>query len=40
LSSYRNTPYTIAACFAVVSILYHLFLVFLLTPYLELCLLP
>jgi len=32
--------HTIATCFAVVSILYHLFLVFLLTPYLELCLLP
>jgi len=31
---------TIATCFAVVSILYHLFLVFLSTPYLELCLLP
>jgi len=28
--------YSIATCFAVVSILYHLFLVFLLTPYLEL----
>ena len=28
--------YTIATCFAVVSILYHLFLVFLSTPYLEL----
>jgi len=28
--------HTIATCFAVVSILYHLFLVFLLTPYLEL----
>jgi len=27
--------HTIATCFAVVSILYHLFLVFLLTPYLE-----
>ena len=32
--------HTIATCFAVVSILYHLFLVFVLTPYLELCLLP
>ena len=32
--------HTIATCFAVVSILYHLFLVFLSTPYLELCLLP
>ena len=32
--------HTIAACFAAVSILYHLFLVFLSTPYLELCLLP
>jgi len=31
---------TITTCFAVVSILYHLFLVFLLTPNLELCLLP
>jgi len=31
---------TVATCFAVVSILYHLFLVFLSTPYLELCLLP
>jgi len=29
---------TIATCFAVLSILYHLFLVFLSTPYLELCL--
>ena len=29
--------HTITTCFAVVSILYHLFLVFLLTPYLELC---
>jgi len=34
LSSFRN--HTIATCFAVVSILYHLFLVFLSTPYLEL----
>jgi len=32
--------HTTATCFAVVSVLYHLFLVFLLTPYLELCLLP
>ena len=32
--------HTIATCFAVVSILYHLFLVFLSTPYLELCLVP
>jgi len=32
--------HAIATCFAVVSILYHLFLVFLSTPYLELCLLP
>ena len=32
--------HTIATCFGVVSILYHLFLVFLSTPYLELCLLP
>jgi len=32
--------YSIAACFAVVSVLYHLFLVILSTPYLELCLLP
>ena len=31
--------HTIATCFAVVSILYHLFIVFLSTPYLELCLL-
>jgi len=31
--------HTIATCFAAVSILYHLFLVFLSTPYLELCLL-
>ena len=30
--------HTIATCFAVVSILYHLLLVFLSTPYLELCL--
>ena len=29
--------HTIATCFAAVSILYHLFLVFLSTPYLELC---
>jgi len=40
VSSFRSTCHTIATCFAVVSILYHLFLVFLLTPYLELCLLP
>ena len=32
--------HTIATSFAVVSILYHVFLVFLSTPYLELCLLP
>jgi len=32
--------HTIATCFAVVSILYHLFLVFLSTPYFELCLSP
>jgi len=32
--------HTIATCFAVVSILHHLLLVFLSTPYLELCLLP
>ena len=32
--------HTIATCFAVVSILYYLFLVFLSTPYLELCLVP
>jgi len=32
--------HTITACFAVVSISYHLFLVYLLTPYLVLCLLP
>ena len=32
--------HTIATCVAVVSILYHLFLVFLSTPYLELYLLP
>ena len=32
--------HTITTCFAVVSILYHLFLVLLSTPYLELCLLP
>ena len=32
--------HTIATCFAVVSILHHLFLVFLSTPYLALCLLP
>ena len=32
--------HTIATCFAVVSILYYLFLVFILTPYLELCVLP
>ena len=32
--------HTITTCFDVASILYHLFLVFLLTPYLELCLLP
>ena len=32
--------HTIATYFAVVSILYHLFLVILSTPYLELCLLP
>jgi len=32
--------HTITTCFAVVSILYHLFLVFLSNPYLELCLLP
>ena len=32
--------HTIATCFAVVSMLYYLFLVFLSTPYLELCLLP
>jgi len=32
--------HTIATCFAVESILYHLFLIFLSTPYLELCLLP
>jgi len=31
--------HTVATCFAVVSILYHLFLVFLSTPYLELCVL-
>jgi len=30
--------HTIATCFAVISRLYHLFLVFLLTPYLDLCL--
>jgi len=32
--------HTIATCFAVVSVLYHLFLVFLSAPYLQLCLLP
>jgi len=32
--------HTIATCFAVLALLYHLFLVFLSTPYLELCLLP
>jgi len=32
--------YTITTCFAVVSTLYHMFLVFLSTPYLELYLLP
>ena len=32
--------HTIRTCFVVVSILYHLFLVFLSTPYLEFCLLP
>jgi len=32
--------HTIATCFAVVSVLYHLFLIFLSTPYLELCFLP
>ena len=32
--------HTIRTCFVLVSILYHLFLVFLSTPYLEFCLLP
>jgi len=36
----QHMPHTIATCFAVVSILYHLFLVFLSTPYLEVYLLP
>jgi len=37
VSSFRNTcPSTIATCFDVVPRLYHLFLVFLSTPYLEL----
>ena len=40
VSSFRNTCHTIATCFTVVSILYHLFLVFLSTPYLELRLSP
>jgi len=37
---FATHAHTIATCFAVVSILCHLFLVFLSTPYLELCLLP
>jgi len=37
---FATHAHTIATCFAVVSILYHLFLVFFSTPYLELCLLP
>jgi len=41
VSSFRSTcPYHRKLFFNVVSILYHLFLVFLSTPYLELCLLP
>jgi len=39
VSSFAAHAHTIATCFAVVSILYHLFLVFLSTPYLEVCLL-
>ena len=39
VSSFRNNAHTITTCFVVVSILYHLFLVFLSTPYLELYLL-
>jgi len=37
---FATYAHTIATCFAVVSILYHLFLIFLSTPYLELCLSP
>ena len=37
---FATHAHTIATCFAVVSRLYYLFLVFLSTPYLELCLLP
>jgi len=37
---FATHAHTITACFAVVSILYHLFLVFFLTPYLELCVSP
>ena len=37
---FATHAHTIETCFAVVSILYHLFLVFLSTPYLELYLLP
>jgi len=37
---FATHAHIVATCFAVVSILYHLFLVFLSTPYLELCLLP
>ena len=40
VSSFRNTCPYITTCFAVVLILYHLFQVFLSTPYLELCLSP
>jgi len=39
VSSFRNKCHTIATCFAVESTLYHPFLVFLSTPYLELYLL-
>ena len=37
---FATHAHTFAACFAVVSILYHLFLVFLSTPYFELYILP
>jgi len=37
---FATHAHTIATCVAAVSILYHLFLVFLSTPYLELCLSP